>query len=217
MSSKEIQALLQPPNANDSRDRVHSFLNSKYPTVVHLVDLEATIEQALVRKQSLGSQVRVWSTLSNGPNPNQPFIAQLADSQPRIDALASESRVLAATHVQSAHELSLRRQSLSDELVFLSRDLVSTYSEGGSKPTILEEVETLHRNLKELESVKGYMQIIEHALKLRCVQCSHIRRARKPQTGGEVRQLSSKCEARPRLRRYLVPLSNSTRASNILS
>ena len=34
-------------------------------------------------------------------------------------------------------------------------------------PTLLEELETLHRSLKELDSVKGYVQVIEHALKLR--------------------------------------------------
>jgi len=35
------------------------------------------------------------------------------------------------------------------------------------KATLLEDIETLHRILKELQSVKGYVQIIEHALKLR--------------------------------------------------
>lgn len=42
-------------------------------------------------------------------------------------------------------------------------------SETESGPTLLEDVETLHRSLKELESVKGYIQVIEHALKLRYV------------------------------------------------
>jgi hypothetical protein len=42
-------------------------------------------------------------------------------------------------------------------------------SEAESGPTLLEDIETLHRNLKELESVKGYVQVIEHALKLRYV------------------------------------------------
>ena len=35
------------------------------------------------------------------------------------------------------------------------------------RPTLLEDIETLHRDLTGLENVKGYVQIIEHALKLR--------------------------------------------------
>jgi hypothetical protein len=42
-------------------------------------------------------------------------------------------------------------------------------SEAGAEPTLLEDIETLHRNLKELENVKSYVQVIEHALKLRLV------------------------------------------------
>jgi hypothetical protein len=35
--------------------------------------------------------------------------------------------------------------------------------------TLLEDIESLHRNLKELESVKSYVRLIHHALALRCV------------------------------------------------
>jgi hypothetical protein len=35
------------------------------------------------------------------------------------------------------------------------------------QPTLLEELETLQRNLKELESVKSYVQVIHRALYLR--------------------------------------------------
>ena len=36
------------------------------------------------------------------------------------------------------------------------------------RPTLLEDLETLQRNLKELESVKSYVQVIHRALSLRC-------------------------------------------------
>ena len=36
------------------------------------------------------------------------------------------------------------------------------------QPTLLEDLETLQRNLKELESVKSYVQVIHRALYLRC-------------------------------------------------
>ena len=35
------------------------------------------------------------------------------------------------------------------------------------QPTLLEDLETLQRNLKELESVKSYVQVVHRALFLR--------------------------------------------------
>jgi hypothetical protein len=106
---------------------------------------------------------------------NQTIVAQLSDSQGRIDAQLSRTRTSVTEHLQTAQELSLLRHSLSDELSHLSRELVSSISDNGEgKPTLLEDLETLHRNLKELESIKDYVQIIEHALKLRFVRISSV-------------------------------------------
>lgn len=66
----------------------------------------------------------------------------------------------------SAQELSLKRHTLADELASLSQDFVSSLSDVDPSPTLLEDIETLHRNLKELKSVKEYVQIIKHALNL---------------------------------------------------
>lgn len=74
--------------------------------------------------------------------------------------------MLAESHRHCAQELSLERHSLADELASLSQDLVSSLSDVNRSPTLLEDIETLHRNLKELKSVKEYVQIIEHALNL---------------------------------------------------
>lgn len=71
--------------------------------------------------------------------------------------------------MHSAQELSLLRHSLTDELSCLSRDLVSPMSDGEATATLLEDVETLHRSLKELGSVKSYLRILQHALTLRFV------------------------------------------------
>jgi hypothetical protein len=43
----------------------------------------------------------------------------------------------------------------------------SAAKHGGEISTLLEDIETLHRNLKELQCAKSYAQLIEHALKLR--------------------------------------------------
>ena len=69
--------------------------------------------------------------------------------------------------MHSAQELSLLRHSLTDELSYLSRDLVPSMSDGEVTATLLEDIETLHRSLKELGSVKTYLRIIQHALSLR--------------------------------------------------
>src|SRR5258708_4345094 len=43
------------------------------------------------------------------------------------------------------------------------------------QPTLLQDLETLHRNLKELESVKSYVQVIHRALYLRCDYLNNFR------------------------------------------
>ncbi len=96
-------------------------------------------------------------------------LAQLALSKSRINILIAETQVVAESHRRCAQELSLERHSLADELASLFQDLVSSLSDVNRPPTLLEDIETLHRNLKELKSVKEYVQIIEHALNLRFV------------------------------------------------
>lgn len=81
-----------------------------------------------------------------------------------MDRLISETRTSASAHAQSAQELSLLRHSLADELEYLSHSLVSALSDGEKQSTLLEDIETLQRNLKELQSVKSYVLVIEHAL-----------------------------------------------------
>lgn len=105
----------------------------------------------------------------NGPQDSLNVIAQLSLSQSNTKTLLSETRSSVKTHLQSAQELSLLRHSLADELSYLSQELVSSMSDEERKATLLEDIEMLHRNLKELQSIKGYVQIIENALKLRSV------------------------------------------------
>ncbi len=49
---------------------------------------------------------------------------------------------------------------------------MSILHDGDNRPTLLEDIETLHRSLKELESIKQYVQIIQHGLGLRFVLLS---------------------------------------------
>lgn len=102
-------------------------------------------------------------------SPHLCAVAQLTQSQLGVDALIEETKASTNAHIHHAQELSLLRHSLADELSSLSQELISSVGDPDRRPTLLEDVETLHRNLKELESIKGYVQVIQHALRLRYV------------------------------------------------
>lgn len=75
-------------------------------------------------------------------------------------------------HLHSAQELSLLGHSLADELSSLSGQLLTEGSQQGESTTLLEDLEAMHRNLREQESVKAYVQVIHRALQLRCAVTS---------------------------------------------
>ena len=90
-------------------------------------------------------------------------------SRRALDAFIAEIRARAQEYLHTAQELSLLRHSLSDELSHLANQLESSVGGTERKSTLLEDIESLHRSLKELESIKSYVQIIEHALQARYV------------------------------------------------
>ena len=95
------------------------------------------------------------------------LLAQLDASQKDVDALIRETRQEANAQLVTAKELALLRHSLADELSSLAEELDSSIAADDSGPSLLEEIEVLHRNLKELQSVKGYVEVIHRALQLR--------------------------------------------------
>ncbi|CAK5280068.1 unnamed protein product, partial [Mycena citricolor] len=101
--------------------------------------------------------------------------AQLEISQADVDALIAQTRETAIVHSTTAQELALQRHSLADELSYLHNQLTSAMSVEHHEATLLEDIETLHRNLQELESVRGYVQVIHHALQLSDAACEQIR------------------------------------------
>ncbi|KAM5532788.1 hypothetical protein V8D89_013585 [Ganoderma adspersum] len=150
MSSTQIRTLLQPPDVNESNARALAYLNSSFKSLDDLEkesDLEDLVEQARQRLEDLDTK--------------------LAQSQTSLDEVIARTRQKATENLHTAQELSLLRHSLADELSFLSGELESALSSNPDDgPTLLEDLETLHRSLKELDSVKGYVQVIEHALRL---------------------------------------------------
>ena len=158
---------------NESASRALAYLNETYKSFDDLdgsADLGALVEQTRQRVEELDTKVRLdrWITAVNEVS-YAPVAAQLAHSQSTVDAVIAQTRQKVTEQLHTAEELSLLRHSLADELSFLSGELVSSLSGPEEGPTLLEDLEALHRSLKELESVKGYVQVIEHALKLRYV------------------------------------------------
>ncbi|RDB28861.1 RAD50-interacting protein 1 [Hypsizygus marmoreus] len=146
MTSQQIQTLRAPSSVKDANQKAVLLVNSRFQTLDDLDELEFLVLEAQERNNELQSKLSL--------------------SKSKIDALLADIRSTAEEHLHSAQELSLIRHSLIDELTELSQELISTMSDGEGKSTLLEDIEALHRNLKELQSVKGYVEIIEHALRL---------------------------------------------------
>nr|GAT43660.1 predicted protein [Mycena chlorophos] len=155
MTSLQIRSLLAPPDLNEAHKSAVSYVNKHFTSFDALDGLEDAVEEASRRNDELQ--------------------AKLVNSQADVDALVSQTRDAALAHSATAQDLSLQRHSLADELSYLVSQLTSSLSEQDEGPTLLEDIETLHRNLKELESVKGYVQVIHHALKLSEAACNQVR------------------------------------------
>ncbi|GJE85916.1 RINT-1 family protein [Phanerochaete sordida] len=149
MSSAQIQALLDPPSASDAHQRTKHYLNVRFKTFQDVQDSEEFDE-----------------LVSDASKRNNELKGKLVQSQSEVDLLITNTRSTAQEHLHTAQELSLLRHSLADELSYLSQELVSSLSGPEGMPTLLEDIETLHRNLKELQSVKSYIQVVEHALQI---------------------------------------------------
>jgi len=93
----------------------------------------------------------------------------LSASESNVVEFLRQTRQNLRTELEAAQNLSLLRHSLNDELSYLKDDLVSLNYDEVREPSLLEDLETLQRNLKELTSVKQYIQVIEHGLQLRCM------------------------------------------------
>ncbi|TFK76768.1 hypothetical protein BDN72DRAFT_806866 [Pluteus cervinus] len=157
MTSVQIRTLLTPPSTDQADEKTTNFVNSHFRSLQDLHALEDTIEH-------VGKQNDVLQT-------------KFTTSQQDLDQLLQQTRSSTDEHLHTAQELSLLRHSLADELLSLSEELVSTMSDEEYQPTLLEDIETIHRNLKELESVKGFLQVLEHALKLSELACQQVRDA----------------------------------------
>lgn len=154
------------PNWETSNARASEYLNQAVPTLESLDQLEALLEKSQIRHEELQARVRsAWMIVLFLLMVTVP--AQLSSSNERTRTLITDTRNSAEEQLTTSQDLSLLRHSLADELAELSNELISVLYDENREPTLLEDIETLHRSLKELESVKGYVLVIQHGLKLR--------------------------------------------------
>jgi hypothetical protein len=92
----------------------------------------------------------------------------LSASESDVVELLHQTRQRLRTELEATQNLSLLRHSINDDLSYLKDDLVSSNYDEVREPSLLEDLETLQRSLKELTSVKQYIQVIEHGLQLGC-------------------------------------------------
>ncbi|KAF5374888.1 hypothetical protein D9758_000035 [Tetrapyrgos nigripes] len=146
MSSQQITSLLAPPNVGDANRDAVLFLSSKFRVLEDLDGLEALLGKAESRSNELASRFN--------------------SSQAAKETLIKESRASAQSHLETSQELSLQRHLLADELDELYQALLPSFDNGQGSSSLLKDIEVLHRNLTELEDIKGYVQVVEHALQL---------------------------------------------------
>ncbi|THU91630.1 RINT-1 family protein [Dendrothele bispora CBS 962.96] len=155
MTSQQIIDLLAPPSTKDANQDTVLFLNSKFHSLEDLDGLETLLQDAERRDNELASQ--------------------FSSSETELKALIKESKGSAQSHFETAQELSLQRHLLADELEELYQKLLPSFDDEQVSSSLLKDIEILHRNLTELEDIKGYVQIIEHGLQLSDVATQEIR------------------------------------------
>jgi len=165
MSFQIVKQLREPPSAELARKSALDILNRSFAGSAHLDDLQRILDDARNTQVQLEQHVRVKST-----SVYLTLISpQLVESEKEIEVLTTSTRMGAILQLDKAKDLASLRDSLEDDLAYLSHDLVSALNLTGDDngPTLLEDIETMHRALKELESVRSYVTVVERTLQLR--------------------------------------------------
>lgn len=149
LSAAHIRGLLQPADAKLANERALQRIDDHFGSldaVLDLAALERAVDAACARSDELNAKSEA--------------------NEAATDKFISDTIVTTRAHLHTAQELSLERHALADELAALTQELQSSLSDPDRQPTLLEELETLHRKLRELESVREYVGVVHHALGL---------------------------------------------------
>ncbi|KAN0100870.1 RINT-1 / TIP-1 family domain containing protein [Tylopilus felleus] len=164
MSSQVVKQSREPPSAELAHSSALDVVNNSFADSAHLDDLQRILDDAHDTKVQLEQQ--------------------LIKSEKEIANLTTSTRIEAILQLDKAKEFASLRDSLEDDLAYLSHDLVSALGPTGTDntPTLLEDIETMRRALKELESVRSYVAVVERSLQLSESALSQIRHSSSPIT-----------------------------------
>lgn len=95
---------------------------------------------------------------------------QLDESSAELELFIHDALEKARGLLATAKEIALARYALTDDITALQGELVSVASNdslGTNTKTLLEDVESLHEKLEQLEQARVYVRIVEHGVQLR--------------------------------------------------
>ncbi|KAG9101209.1 hypothetical protein FS749_009374 [Ceratobasidium sp. UAMH 11750] len=148
MTSAQLKTLLAPPDLNLSETRALEYLDSNFPSWSSLGAL-SQLDREVERTRLESSELQ----------------QQLEESKARTDGLIADTIHQTQQFLEIAQEASLKRHVLADEISALQEELAPDGDSRG-KPSLLHELEQLHKRIAELEGAKVYMQVLERGLQL---------------------------------------------------
>ncbi|KAG8748050.1 hypothetical protein FRC10_009802 [Ceratobasidium sp. 414] len=148
MTSAQLKTLLAPPDLNLSETRALEYLDSNFTSwssLGALSQLDREVERTRVESSELQQQ--------------------LGESQAKTDGLVADAIRQTQQFLETAQEASLKRHTLADEISALQEELAPD-GESRGRPSLLYELEQLHKRIAELEGAKVYIQVLERGLQL---------------------------------------------------
>ncbi|KAG6331170.1 hypothetical protein ID866_7919 [Astraeus odoratus] len=173
MSARTIQQLQEAPSVAVAHKSALDTLNHKFTDAAHLGDIKCALDGASASQVALKRQ--------------------LSESERALDSLITKTRIEAITQLENTRAFASQRESIEDDLAYLSHSLVSSLTPAGEDngPTLLEDIETMHRTLKELENVRAYVAVVEHALVLSEAAVSQLRSSTSPISAASASQYAT--------------------------
>ncbi|KAG9103847.1 hypothetical protein FRC06_007525 [Ceratobasidium sp. 370] len=148
MTSAQLKTLLAPPDLNLSEARALEYLDSNFTSwssLGALSQLDGEVERTRLESSELQQQ--------------------LEESKAKADGLIADTIRQTQQFLETAQEASLKRHILADEISALQEELAPD-GESRGKPSLLYELEQLHKRIAELEGAKVYMRVLERGLQL---------------------------------------------------
>lgn len=173
MSAQTLHQLQDPPSTSLAHKAAVEILNVNFADAAHLGDLERVLRDTSARQ--VAAKQQLW------------------ESERALEAFITKTRVEAITLLENARDLASQRDGIEDDLAYLSHCLVSSLSPAteDNVATLLEDIEAMHRTLKELQSVRSYVAVVQRGLTLSEAAASQLRSRSSPLSAASVSEFAT--------------------------